>query len=273
MNITPYTDQIIFPHPGSHKGQNGRVLVIGGSRLFHAAPFWAATMASKIVDLVHFSSPAIENNDLVRQRAKDHFWDGIVVPWEEVDRYISEDDCILIGPGMPRDEGLAEGEIPSREIVNSLLRMYPDKKWVVDGGALQTVDPELLTPAMIATPNARELEIVSHYFGAHTLKGLVPYLPGVTILAKGHVDVVSDGRETVEIPGGDAGLTKGGTGDVLAGLVAGLYATSPALPSAVVASRVNKQAGENLAQKMGPFYNATDLIPEVQIVLKDLLNL
>jgi NAD(P)H-hydrate epimerase len=102
MEITDYAKQIILPKPDSTKGENGRVLVIGGSKLFHAASFWSATMASKIVDMVHFASPMRENNELMRVKAKEKFWEGIVVPWEEVEHYISEDDCILIGPGMER---------------------------------------------------------------------------------------------------------------------------------------------------------------------------
>ena len=59
------------PSNNSHKGENGRLLVIGGSKLFHASIFWAADVASKIVDLVHFSSPTEENNDLVRKKLKE----------------------------------------------------------------------------------------------------------------------------------------------------------------------------------------------------------
>ena len=62
-------------------------------------------------------------------------------------------------------------------------------------------------------------------------------------------------------------MTKGGTGDVLAGIVAGLYAKSPALASCMVASQVNKLAGENLAKEYGQFYLASDLIVEAQKVL------
>jgi NAD(P)H-hydrate repair Nnr-like enzyme with NAD(P)H-hydrate dehydratase domain len=83
-----------YKYPNSHKGENGRVLVIGGSKLFHAASFWSAAMASRLVDMVHFTSPVLENNDLMRKRAKDKFWDGIVVPHEEISHYIEEDDAI-----------------------------------------------------------------------------------------------------------------------------------------------------------------------------------
>jgi NAD(P)H-hydrate epimerase len=278
MQIEDYLTQIVLPKQDSHKGQNGRVLVIGGSKLFHASAFWAASMASSLVDLVHFSSPAMENNDLMRVRAKEKFWDGIVVPWEDIDHYIEEDDVILIGPGMPRDEGLMEGEKPTAGIVNSLLTSYSAKKWVVDGGALQEVDVRLLNMNMIVTPNRREVEILGGKLDILTdqpntvSSSIAQKLNGVTVLAKGQVDTVSNGVETVEIPGGNAGMTKGGTGDVLAGLVAGLYALSPAFPAAVAASFVNKKAAETISSQKGTFFSASDLIHSVQNTLGSILS-
>lgn len=271
MKIGKYLKQIVLPKTDSHKGQNGRVLVIGGSRLFHAASFWAASMASKVVDMVHFSSPTMENNELMRVRAKEGFWEGIVVSWEDVEKYIEEDDCILIGPGMERGE-------ETRDVVNKLLTKYPEKRWVVDGGALQEVDPTLLNNNMIITPNKRELEIILDKATKQQSFNLVEI--GVTMLAKGREDVVTGLRQTangvqqekIEIVGGSAGMTKGGTGDVLAGLVAGFYAKSPAMASCVVASQVNKLAGEHLEKKMGVFYAANDLIGDVQKVLGNLLR-
>ena len=260
--IEEFVKQIVLPQRDSHKGENGRVLVIGGSRLFHAASFWSACMASKIVDMVHFSSPAMENNELMRVSAKQKFWEGIVVPWEEVTHYIAEDDAVLIGPGMERGE-------ETKKIVDELLAKYPGKRWVVDGGALQEVDPSLLKQNMIITPNKREQEI---------LGSKVP--EGVTILAKGMVDVITGLRRTangvqqkkIEIVGGSAGMSKGGTGDVLAGLVLGLYAKSSAMASCAVASQVNKRAGEQLEKKLGPFFSASDLIGEAQVVLGEMFD-
>ncbi len=255
-----YYNNLVLPQKDSRKGENGRVLVIGGSKLFHAASCWSATMAAKIVDMVHFSSPSIENNELMRVRAKELFWDGIVVDWSDIDHYIEEDDCILIGPGMERGE-------ETKKIVNELLAKYPDKKWVVDGGALQEVDPTLLNSNMIVTPNFRELKILLQQITNSQLPNSKLGELGVTVLAKGQIDVITRGDERVEVDGGSAGMTKGGTGDVLAGLVAGLYAKSPAMAACVVASQVNKKAGENLEKKVGVFFAANDLLVAVQKVL------
>lgn len=254
MNLDHYISEIVLPKKDSHKGENGRVLVIGGSELFHAAPFWAAEMASKMVDMVHFSSPTLQNNELMTQRAKENFWEGIVIPWEEIDHYIEEDDCILIGPGMERGD-------KTKKIIDDLLGKYPSKKWVVDGGALQEVNPKLLTNTMIVTPNKREQEILGENIPS-----------GVTVLAKGLIDEVVGGGEKIEIPGGSPGMTKGGTGDALAGMVSGFYAKSPAVASCVVASYVNKKAGEQASEKVGVFFSTSDLIKASQVVLGSLFK-
>ena len=279
---------------GSHKGQNGRVLVIGGSKLFHASIFWAADVSSRLVDLVHFTSPAMENNDLVRVKAKEKLWSGIVVPWEKVEEYVGEDDCVLIGPGMSRSEGLMEGERPTGEVVNGLLAKFPDRRWVVDGGALQEGDPKWLNASHIITPHKGEWERLiekmqnekvkmqndslksKNYEDLEELADLVARvsreLRGVTILVKGVVDVVARGDETVVVEGGNEGMTKGGTGDVLAGLTAAFYAKNGGLLAAAAAAFVNKKAGESLYERVGPNFNAGDLVAEVPRVLKELLG-
>ncbi|GAB4028059.1 MAG: hypothetical protein Fur0011_7340 [Candidatus Microgenomates bacterium] len=216
-------------------------------------------MASRLVDMVHFSSPVMENNDLMRIRAKAKFWDGIVVPYAEVERYIEEDDAILIGPGMERGE-------ETRRIVNNLLKKYPHKKWIVDGGALQEVDPLLLTKNMIITPNHKELEIVKNKLGAQYAS------VKATILAKGPSDTITQEDQNTSITGGSPGLTRGGTGDVLAGLVLGLSAKSEAFPSCLVASYCLKHASESLSNKVGPFFSPTDLIAQIPHTLNSLLT-
>ena len=75
-DIDPLTivRRLRLPANSSHKGQNGRLLIIGGSRLFHSASLWALEVSSRIVDLVHYASVE-ENNDIVR-RLKTEFRNG-----------------------------------------------------------------------------------------------------------------------------------------------------------------------------------------------------
>lgn len=272
-NLEKHFQKIVVPRAGVKKGDNGRVLVIGGSGLFHAASFWSAAMASRLVDMVHFSSPTMENNELMRVRAKEKFWEGIVVPWEDlplqagVAHYIEEDDTVLIGPGMERGE-------ETKRIVDELITKYPEKKWVVDGGALQEIEVGLLNENHLITPNSKELQILCERSNIEhrtsnigemrkTASSLAEQLGGVAVLSKGETDVITNGKEVVEIEGGGGGMVKGGTGDVLSGLVAGLYAKSSGMASLVTASYVNKKAGEKLASQVGPYFSPQQLLETV----------
>lgn len=101
-SIKEAIDKVTRIDPQSHKGQNGRVLIIGGSSIFHSASLWSAEVASKFVDLVHYSS-TVENQQ-VFINLKSKFTNGIIVPHEVLLDYVKEDDCILIGPGMERGD-------------------------------------------------------------------------------------------------------------------------------------------------------------------------
>ncbi len=249
-NIRFYLDQIELPTPDSHKGQNGKLLIIGGSELFHAASKWSLDIASKFVDMVFYSSIP-SNNELVKE-VKTNFWNGIVVPQDSLDDYLIEADCVLIGPGMERNK-------KTEVIVNDLLSKYATKKWVIDAGALQMVNIALLNSHNIITPHQKEFQ------------RLVEVAEPIALL-KGPVDKISFQGQVVEVEGGNAGMTKGGTGDVLAGLVAALYCTHDAMTAAVVASVVNKKAGESLYHRVGPYFNASDLVVEVPKVMWQLLK-
>ncbi len=295
--------KIYLPTKDSHKGQNGRLLIIGGSHLFHAASLWALKVASRIVDLVHYSS--VEENNKIVQKLKEEFRDGIVVPRVEIESYIEEDDCILIGPGMVRSESSKlktqnsklhlkaknlsdvldiedEGE-QTYFLTKYLLQKYPHKKWVIDAGALQMLDLEDIPVNAILTPHHKEFELIKLKSQSSKVKAQTQNLNleketqefakeyKCTVLLKGERDIVVSDNKLEEIKGGNAGMTKGGTGDVLAGLVAALYCKNDAFTSAVAASTINKKAGEELFQKKGYWFNASDLADQIPQTMKKLL--
>lgn len=244
-----------LPKGDSHKGQNGRLLIIGGSALFHSASLWALEVASRIVDLVHYSSVP-ENNTLV----KSAFKNGIVIPRNDIDDYIEEDDCILIGPGMTRDN-------ETKKLTDTLLKKYPQKQWVIDAGALQMMDISLIPKNAILTPHHGEF---AHAFGSAEVASVAKKYQCIVLL-KGPKDIVSDGTKTQIIEGGNEGMTKGGTGDVLAGLIAALACTNDPFLATVAGSQINKQAGDALYKSVGPFFNASDLANEIPKTMKRLL--
>lgn len=251
------------PEAGSHKGQNGKVMVIGGSHLFHAASLWALEVASRIVDMVFYSSVP-ENNEVV-SKLKEEFHDGIVVPREDVGSYLEEAESVLIGPGMER-----VGE--TKELTEELFKKYPSKRWVVDAGALQMIDVNLIPKSSIITPHHQEFQTLFGVAGDKLSAFDASKKYGFVILLKGQEDVVCNSEKCVRVVGGNAGMTKGGTGDVLAGLVAAFYAKNNAFESAAGASFLNKFAGDRLYEKQNYMFNASDLASEIPLAYKDCLG-
>lgn len=265
--------KLYIPPANSHKGQNGKLMIVGGSKLFHAASLWSLKVASRIVDMVFYSSVP-QNNQIVMIEKKE-FRDGIIVPRNKIEDYIKEADCILIGPGLPRKDGEQKGDDDTKSLTENLLKKYPKKKWVIDGGSLQTINPSSIPRNAILTPHVKEFEMLfesrianreSHVVGEMARKY------NCTILLKGPTDIICSENKCVRISGGNAGMTKGGTGDVLAGLVAALYCKNddPFLV-ATCASYLNKKAGESLFKKVGYYFNASDLADEIPKVMGNLI--
>jgi len=80
-----------------------------------------------------------------------------------------------------------------------------------------------------------------------------------TIVLKGPVTLVSTCGKTKQVKGGNPGLTKGGTGDVLAGLTTALYAKNDTHLSACAASFIQKKVADRLFKEVGQNYSAEDL--------------
>ncbi|MFH0979837.1 MAG: NAD(P)H-hydrate dehydratase [Candidatus Roizmanbacteria bacterium] len=269
-------NKFILPQPNSHKGQNGKVLIIGGSTLFHAASLWAAEVCSHFVDMIHYSST--KENEKILLDLKKVFRNGIIVPQKEIEHYIREDDVVLIGPGMMR--GGEEGKY-TYELTKKLMEEFSEKRFIFDAGALQMMDKEWLlklkTPAII-TPHQKEFEKL---FGVSMLdksqgekENIVKEIAKkykTVILLKAIVDIISDGKIAYIVEGGNAGLTKGGSGDVLAGLAASFYSKNNVLDSALFASVLLKLTADGLFKRMGYWYNIDDIIKELPKTLKKLL--
>lgn len=254
--------KISQPAKDSHKGQNGKLLVIGGSELFHAASMWALEVASRIVDMVFYASVPV-NMEIVRQQ-KERFGEGIVVPEGKIDDYLQESDCVLIGPGMER------GKV-TEKITNDLLERNPDKRWVVDGGALQMMDRNLLTETMIITPHSKEFQRLFGLKVNETNAAKMAKKHHCVILLKGQKDIICNQHQCVYSTMGNEGMTKGGTGDVLAGLVASLYCKNDSFLSAGAAAYLNGLAGDRLYTRVGRYYNASDLVKELPVVMAEVI--
>lgn len=282
--------ELVVAKSDSRGEDNGQVVIVGGSKLFHGAPVFSLKVASRICDMVFFASPE-ESVGRVAERIKASLMSFVWVPWVEVDEYVAKSDAVLIGPGFMRfrSEMVAHGDryhkcdeacLASRFVTQALLDRFPNKKWVIDAGSLQVLEKEWIPTGAVLTPNRKEfdylfdgefsiakydeegdrVEIERAVSAAARRYKCVIVLKGVTTL-------VCSPEETVWVRGGNAGLTKGGTGDTQAGLTVALLSKNRPFLAASVAAYVVKAAADDLHERVGVYFNADDLADEVPKVL------
>ena len=276
-------NKLYLPPRESHKGQNGKLTIIGGSKLFHGASLWALKTASRIVDMVYYASIK-ENLELVKNLKKS-LYDFIVVPRGKEEGYIRESDAVLIGPGLVRGTkeyiGTGESGKETRRLVTNLLRKFPEKKWILDAGALQTIKPEELKKLsqVIITPHPKEfMSLFKLNKDPISLKDQASIVQekakeyGCVIVLKGKTDIVCSPKKCLANETGNQGMTKGGTGDVLAGLIAGLACKNDLFLAAAAGAYINGLAGDELHKKVGPYFNASDLCDQMPETLAKILG-
>ena len=259
----------------SHKRMNGTVCVIGGSRLYHGAPFLCASGAMRAgVDLVFIAVPAVIAT-AVRALSPDF----IVVPLPDAKltrgnvaklmAWVEKSDAYAVGPGLgPQNpEELAH-------CVNELKGK--GKGLVLDADALRPRVLESIrnTPTVV-TPHAGEFE---RLFGValpekeEARENLVAEKAkevGITVLLKGPTDIISDGQRLGTNVTHSPAMTVGGTGDVLTGVTAGLVAKGvPGFEAACSAAYINGSAGAEAARELGLHITATDVANRIANVMK-----
>lgn len=236
--ITPTLD------PNRHKGQAGKIAVIGGCREYTGAPYFAAISALKIgADLSHvfctkdaasviksyspelIVHPILEESYSVRDEDKSFISEMVL---GEVDKWMERFDCLVVGPGLGRDPFLLD--CVSKIIKHARQFNVPI---VIDGDGLFLITNclDLVSgyPLAVLTPNINEYKrLVQKVLScevndedAHEqLLSLAKRIGGVTILRKGKSDLISDGEtvESVSIYGSPRRC--GGQGDILSGSVA-----------------------------------------------------
>lgn len=265
----------------SHKGMNGRVLIVGGSMDFFGAPLLAAAGAlASGADLVYLFVP--ECNFDVSRRVSDFIvrkYDGeYLTPTAIPDIVHHAIGChsVLIGPGLTnREETLMAVE----QIITQV-----SLPTVLDATAMTVLKHMKNLPLpqpVVITPHMNEFEnlIGTDIREAGDFPKVRAYLQTLSkdlhlnIVLKGKTDyVTSDDGITVSNETGNAGMTVGGTGDVLAGMIAGFIAQGvPAYEAAQMSIMVNGAAGDRLLKVKGYGFTASDLANEIPYAVKELL--
>ncbi len=261
----------------SHKGDNGKVLLVGGSVEYVGAIVLAGMAAYRSgVDLVVVAAPekiALAINfwpDFITAKFKGSCFKESHA--DEIIRMSKEFDVLLVGNGL----GLRrETKSFAKKVVKSLSCVK-----VIDADAIKSIRLQDAENSII-TPHRAEFDFLlgnsgikaGHMSLQEKIAAAKKIIGNNVILLKvrsGSVTGIVFSKDKIAYNTvGNAGMTAAGTGDVLAGLCAGLAAQGNSLfASACAAAYVNGCAGDLLFREYGYGFTATDLADKISFVLK-----
>ena len=252
----------------------GSLLVIGGSKLYSGSPAFNALAAYRAgVDLVTVAAPERAANiiatfspDLITYPLKGDFLTRKHVP--DLLKLSHKKTACVIGGGLGRE----------KETMLAVLDFIEKSglPCVIDADAIHALQlkPELAKNHVI-TPHSREFFILTGLQPTNHLNERIRYVEEAarklqaTILLKGHIDVIASDAFTAINKTGSVYMTKGGCGDVLAGICGALMARGvDGFTAACAAAYINGLAGERAGKKYGEGLMASDLIKEIPEVIK-----
>jgi len=241
-----------------HKGVGGNVLIIGGGP-YQGAPYLAGLGALRAgADIVRIASTVFEPiPDLIFERLE-----GKMIGPEHTGRLIElaeKADVVVCGNGLGTE---------SHAVVTAIAPHC--RKAVFDADALLLPLPKAQGET-IYTPHAGEFTRITGVPLPDDAAGRARAarkagLPG-TVIIKGHIDIITDGKQVRFNRAGDPAMTVGGTGDVLAGIAGALLCQLPAFDAACLAAYVNGKAGEAAVACSGGGLLASDLVDRIPQVL------
>jgi len=268
------------PRPSkSHKGDFGRLLVIGGSETFSGAPALVALAALRAgVDLTYVAAPAktayaissMSPNLITIKLDGEHLKPSNV---PGLRTYIEIANAVVLGPGL----GL---HTEARKFVRAIVEAVESagKPLLLDADGLKAFAEfkRPLNVPLVLTPHAGEYAVLTGEKLPENFNERVAVVQrtaaelAAVVLLKGAVDMISDGKSFKLNFTGNAGMTVGGTGDVLSGVVGAFLAQRiDTFEAAVAGAFVNGAAGDFVFEEKGYHMVSTDLLEWIPHVLND----
>jgi ADP-dependent NAD(P)H-hydrate dehydratase len=274
------------PDEAADKEARGRVLVVGGSRETPGGVLLAATAALRAgagklqigvgASLALPVALAIPESRVFALPESAH---GEIAPTAaaEIAERAARAQAVLVGPGMIDETSV----VP---LVRALVPAVAEGTLVLDAAALACLaaDPKVvhsLAGRAVLTPHAGEM---AHALGVDaavvrgdalaTAQRVAAAWQAVVVLKGAVTYVAAPGGETYRNRTGNVGLATSGSGDTLAGIVAGLAARgAPPLQAAVWGVYLHSRAGDRLARRVGPLgFLARELLAEVPALMAEL---
>ncbi|XP_036156306.1 ATP-dependent (S)-NAD(P)H-hydrate dehydratase isoform X2 [Myotis myotis] len=269
-----------------HKGQDGRIGIVGGSQEYTGAPYFAAISALKVgADLSHVfctreAAPVIKSYspELIVHPVLDSP-DAV----HEVEKWLPRLHALVVGPGLGREEALLENVKPGAQghAVNGSPCSVQDGLWLIaqQPTLIQGYQKAVLTPNHVEFIRLSEA-VLRDPVDSSDRRGAVlrlsQALGNVTVVQKGEQDVISDGEQVLECNLQGSNRRCGGQGDLLSGFLgvlvqwalhAGPEKTngfSPLLVAAFGACSLTRQCNHQAFQKYGRSTTTSDMIAEIR---------
>lgn len=253
------------------KGSYGRSCIIGGSKSFCGAPLLASLACLKtgvgyttvaVPDCI-YNSVAGKNPECITYSLSSN--DGAIKFDEKNLKGLLGYDSIAVGMGLTTSN-------ETFKVVKYLLENYLGNL-IVDADALNslaTYGVQYLKNAkckVLITPHPKEFSRLTGLDIKDILLNPVYYAQNfakefsVSVLLKGTVSVLTDGVRTLVNTTGCSGMAKGGSGDVLSGIIAGVSARNELFASAMAGAYIAGLSGEIAEGK----FNAYSVLPTDQI--------
>lgn len=295
-NVIPLVRNTIPPLTSKkHKGQDGRIGIIGGCQEYTGAPFFAAISALKVgADLSHVfctkdAAPVIKSYspELIVHPVLDS--PNAV---EEIEKWLPRLHSLVVGPGLGREDMLLKN---AKEIIErSKLRGIPiiidaDGLWLVakEPSVIQGYQRGILTPNFMEFTRLYEamhhepLDSTNHKRSAQQLSIAMGHL---TLVLKGEEDIITDGKNMLTCSQEGSGRRCGGQGDLLSGSL-GVFAhwafssppdatkgMNPSLVAAFGATSLTRQCNRQAFHKHSRSTTTSDMIQEISSAFKKLFE-
>jgi hydroxyethylthiazole kinase-like uncharacterized protein yjeF len=264
-----------LPDPGDSKKSRGDVIIVGGSRRSPGAVFLAGEAALRVgAGRLAVVVPASIEGQLgvvmpeaavhsLPEDASDDIGDG-------VRRAIESADAVLVGPGFDDPD-------ETRETLLAVARCDV-RRMVLDAyalGILPDVDRDALPDELVLSPNREEAAILlGHEPGDDEEPDLFEIARRYRAVVNCYGDIVTPDGEQWSVRAGGPGLGTSGSGDVLAGAIAGFVARGvPVSRAAVWGSWTHARAGDRLTEQTGIGFLAREIPAELTRAIAEVVRI
>lgn len=267
--------------PESHKGDYGRIGILGGSEGMAGSVFMSSLAAMRTgAGLAYIIAPKSisnilqikSNEQIILPISKDNFEYSKDI-LDELEKHTKDLDVLAIGPGMGKGKDL-------NKLVGEVLKNLK-ARFVIDADGLNAVSKDIsvlkysndivLTPHLMEFSRLIGLSLDEINQDRENIAKKFAKENKIILVLKSNETIVTDGNRIYTNKIGNPGMATAGSGDVLTGIIASLLKRLDPYDAAVLGVYIHSLAGDFAARQMGEdSLIATDIIDNISKSMKSL---